>query len=99
MGQDAAAVLFQEYEFSAPWLAWSGYGFAATTGAFCIANNEHWVSDVIVCAGIGMLFTGLVYHFEPFREFNPFLNRSKEESAFQVQVGLQPGGVALIIDL
>jgi len=94
-----AAVLFHEYDATAPWLAWSGYGFALTTGVFRVANNEHWVSDVIVSAGIGMLFTSLVYHFEPFREFNPFINRNKGESAFQFQVGLQPEGIALMISL
>jgi membrane-associated phospholipid phosphatase len=94
-----AAVLFHEYESTAPWLAWSGYGFALTTGVFRVANNEHWVSDVITSAGIGMLFTALVYHFEPFQKFNPFINRNKEESAFQFQVGLKPEGIALIINL
>jgi membrane-associated phospholipid phosphatase len=37
-----------------------------------MVNNAHWLSDVLVGAGIGILVTKLVYHFEPFKKFNPF---------------------------
>lgn len=67
-----AAVLFNEFKETSPALAYSGYAFATATGAFRIANNKHWVSDVLVGAGIGMLVTELVYYFEPLKNFNPF---------------------------
>ena len=67
-----ATVLYEEFEDSSPILAYSGYAFAATTGAFRMINNKHWLSDVLVGAGIGILVTELVYHFEPLKNFNPF---------------------------
>ena len=71
-----ATVLKNEFRSTAPFLAYSGYAFAATTGAFRIMNNQHWLSDVLFGAGLGMLVTELVYHFEPFKAFNPFKKSS-----------------------
>ena len=69
---DNATVLFNEFYETAPVFACSGYAFAATTGVFRMLNNKHWLSDVLLGAGIGMLVTELVYYFEPFKSFNPF---------------------------
>jgi len=67
-----AALLYKEYEQTYPWLAYSGYALATTSGTFRILNNKHWLSDVLVGAGLGILITELVYHFEPFKAVNPF---------------------------
>tara|TARA_R110001583_G_scaffold18633_1_gene73905 strand:+ start:3527 stop:4279 length:753 start_codon:yes stop_codon:yes gene_type:complete len=67
-----ASVLYEEFKDTQPIIAYSGYAFATTTGAFRMVNNAHWMSDVLVAAGIGILVTKLVYHFEPFKKFNPF---------------------------
>ncbi len=67
-----ATVLYEELKKTSPLLAYSGFGFATTTGAFRMINNKHWLSDVLVGAGIGILSTYLVYHFNPFKNFNPF---------------------------
>jgi len=72
-----ASVLFYEFKDTSPLLAYSGYAFATTTSAFRVMNNEHWLSDVLVGAGIGMAVTSLVYYFEPFKNFNPFINLDK----------------------
>lgn len=69
-----ATVLCNEFKESSPVLAYSGFAFATTTGAFRMINNKHWLSDVLAGAGIGILVTELVYHFEPFKKFNPFKN-------------------------
>lgn len=76
-----ATVLYNEFKDSSPVLAYSGYAFATTTGAFRMINNKHWLSDVLAGAGIGILVTELVYHFEPFKKFNPFKN-SKNVSLY-----------------
>lgn len=76
-----AAVLQNEFEETAPVFAYSGYAFAATTGVFRMLNNKHYLSDVLVGAGIGILVTQLVYHFEPLKNFNPF-KKSKNISFF-----------------
>jgi len=71
-----ATVLFNEFNETAPLLAYSGYAFAATAGFYRMLNNEHWLSDILLAAGIGMLVTELVYYFEPFKAFNPFKKSS-----------------------
>jgi membrane-associated phospholipid phosphatase len=68
-----ASVLYNEFYESSPLLAYSGYTFATATAIFRMSNNRHWVSDVMVGAGIGILVTELVYYFEPLKNFNPFI--------------------------
>jgi len=68
-----ATVLYNEFYQTTPMLAYSGYAFATATGTFRMINNKHWLSDVLVGAGIGILVTNLVYYFEPLRNFNPFI--------------------------
>jgi hypothetical protein len=67
-----ATVVYNEFRQTAPVLAYSGYVFAFTTASFRMLNNKHWLSDVLVGAGIGILVTDLVYYFEPLKNFNPF---------------------------
>lgn len=76
-----AAVLQKEFQDASPVYAYSGYAFAATTGVFRMLNNRHYLSDVLVGAGIGIFVTQLVYHFEPLKNFNPF-KKSKDISFF-----------------
>jgi len=67
-----ASVLYNEFYESSPLLAYSGYTFAAATAVFRMSNNRHWVSDIMVGAGIGIVVTEIVYYFEPLKNFNPF---------------------------
>ncbi len=76
-----ATVLYNEFKDSSPIIAYSGYFFATTTGAFRILNDRHWLSDVLTGAGIGILITNLVYYCEPLKSFNPFL-KTKNISLF-----------------
>ena len=70
-----ATVLHHEFIDSSPLLAYSGFVFATTTGVLRVMNNKHWVSDVLVGAGIGILVTDLVYRFEPLKNWNPFKDK------------------------
>jgi membrane-associated phospholipid phosphatase len=67
-----ACVLYNEFRDTAPVLAYSGFACATTTGSFRMINNAHWMSDILVGAGIGILSAELVYHIEPLKNFNPF---------------------------
>lgn len=67
------SVLYEEFKDTSPLLAYSGYGFATTTGALRLLENRHWVSDVLMGAGIGIIMTKLVYHFDYLFKWNPFL--------------------------
>lgn len=67
-----ATVLFHEFKDSSSLIAYSGFAFATVTGALRVLNNYHWVSDVLVGAGIGIIVADLVYRFEPLKNWNPF---------------------------
>ena len=85
-----ASVLFEEFKDSSPLLAYSGYAFATTTGAFRVMNNAHWISDVLVGAGIGILVTKVIYAFDPIIKWNPF-KKTKGVSFVPVLDGKQYG--------
>ncbi|MFB6342281.1 phosphatase PAP2 family protein [Saccharicrinis sp. FJH62] len=72
-----ATVLYHEFNETSPLLAYSGFAFSTATASFRMINNKHWLSDVMVGAGIGLLVTHLVYHFEPLKNFNPFKKDAK----------------------
>ena len=74
-------VLFNEFRNTAPVFASSGYVFAIATGTLRVLNNRHWVPDVLLGAGIGILVTNLVYHFEPLKNWNPFEKRKNRNNA------------------
>lgn len=80
-----AAVLYQEFKETSPLLAYSGFTFATATGGFRMLNNKHYLSDVLMGAGIGILITELIYYFEPLKNFNPF-KKSKNISLTPIYV-------------
>ena len=65
-------VLFNEYFRTKPLIGLSGYLFSVSTGALRVTNNRHWVPDVVMGAGVAILITNLVYHFEPLKNWNPW---------------------------
>jgi hypothetical protein len=69
-------VLFNEFYQSSKLIALSGYLFSISTGALRVVNNQHWIPDVLMGAGIGILVTNLVYHFEPFKNWDPWKRKS-----------------------
>ncbi|CAM4145482.1 phosphatase PAP2 family protein [Cytophagaceae bacterium 50C-KIRBA] len=60
-----ATVLAKELGKEYPWLAITGYTLAAGTGYLRLANHEHWLSDVLVGAGIGIASAELAYCIYP----------------------------------
>ncbi|TAJ11800.1 phosphatase PAP2 family protein [Marinilabiliaceae bacterium JC017] len=57
----AARFLDKEYGKRFRWVRWMGYSMAATTGVCRILKNKHWISDVLLGAGIGFLSVDLSY--------------------------------------
>jgi membrane-associated phospholipid phosphatase len=57
----AATFLHKEYGREHPLYSVLGYGSATAVGVLRVLNNRHWVSDVLVGAGIGILATNLAY--------------------------------------
>ena len=56
-----AELFHQELKYSHPLLSYAGYPIAAGVGTFRMLNNKHYLSDVLVGAGIGMLSAKLAY--------------------------------------
>ena len=56
-----ATMLTKEYGHRSPWIGISAYSVATATGLMRMANNKHWLSDVLTGAGIGSLSTELGY--------------------------------------
>lgn len=56
-----ATMLSKEYGYKSPWISIGAYSVATATGLMRMANNKHWLSDVMVGAGIGIMTTEFGY--------------------------------------
>jgi len=74
-----ATVFFHEFKDTSPLFASSGYLLSSATGILRITNNRHWLPDVLVGAGIGILVTNIVYAIEPLRNWDPFRKAGGEK--------------------
>lgn len=89
-----ATVLYEEFKETSPLLAYSGYVFATATASMRLMNNAHWLSDVAVGAGIGILVTKAVYMLDPIIKWNPFIKNGKDsEMTILPQVASNQYGV------
>ncbi len=61
-----AEFLAQEYSEKSPVYTVIGYTFAVTTGIFRMYNRDHWFSDVVAGAGLGILSTKASYLVYPY---------------------------------
>lgn len=57
-----ATMLTKEYGHKSPWVGIGAYTIATTTGCMRMANNKHWLSDVLTGAGVGILSTEIGYY-------------------------------------
>lgn len=57
-----ATMLNKEYGHISPWIGVGAYTVASATGLMRMANNKHWLSDVLTGAGIGILSTEAGYY-------------------------------------
>ncbi|MFI3259987.1 MAG: phosphatase PAP2 family protein [Rikenellaceae bacterium] len=74
-----ATMLHKEYGARSPWYSIAGYSIAAATGAMRVVNNKHWVSDVMVGAGIGIIGTELGYFLTDLIFKDKGINKEFEE--------------------
>ncbi|GAB4019182.1 phosphatase PAP2 family protein [Spirosoma koreense] len=74
-----AGLLSREFGGVSPWIPIGGYASATSTGLLRMTNDKHWVSDVLVGAGIGLLSAEIAYHVYPwlkrkFVRYKPAIN-------------------------
>lgn len=60
-----ATVLAHEFRDTHPEFVIAGYTLATATGALRIANNKHWVTDVLMGSAIGIASAELAYILYP----------------------------------
>ena len=57
----AATFLNEEYKDRYHWMPYASYTVASSVGLLRMANNKHYISDVLVGAGIGILSMKVAY--------------------------------------
>lgn len=60
-----ASLLDREFSGVSPWIPIGGYAMSTATGILRMTNDKHWISDVLIGAGIGLLSTELAYRVYP----------------------------------
>lgn len=94
-----AEFLWQEYKDVSVWYGISGYLVAAGTGAFRIINNRHWLTDVAMGAGIGILSTKIAYWTFPYVN-SLFKSKNKKTSGIIIPYyNGQQMGVGMVLNL
>ena len=56
-----ATFLSEEYKERLPWMPYAAYTLAGSTGILRIANNKHYIGDVLFGAGLGLLSMKTAY--------------------------------------
>lgn len=56
-----ATFLSEEYKDRFTWMPFAAYGLAGSVGLLRMANNRHYISDVLVGAGLGILSMKAAY--------------------------------------
>ena len=95
----AATIMHKEYGLTrSPWWSVFAYGCATTTGIMRTLNNRHWISDVLVGAGLGIISTDLGYMCADWIFKKKGINREplvgnsdlwKNPSFFKLELGMQ----------
>lgn len=58
----SATILSREYGYLSPWVTIGGYSCATLTQLLRIHHNSHWMNDLSMGAGLGMVSTNLGYY-------------------------------------
>jgi hypothetical protein len=94
----SATFLHEEYKHKSFWYSIAGYSVATATGILRMMNKEHWMSDVLVGAGLGILTTKIVYWVDPLlrkRQSYNTVKRGKDNLTFLPYVSPDHYGVYL----
>lgn len=89
----SAGVMYQSFKDDNLLLAYSGYVPAVVVGAYRMIKDKHWVSDVVVGAGLGIVMSHLAYHLDIWHSKTD--RRDKGLTSVNVRLGMSPSGVGL----
>lgn len=92
-----ATIMHKEYGLTrSPWFSVGAYSISTLTGIMRTLNNRHWISDILVGAGLGVISTDLGYMMADFMFKDKGINRSisddnndlrKNPSFFKLSLG------------
>jgi len=93
-----AAATFMHYEYGEKsiWYSVGAFATAAVTGYTRMAHNHHWVNDVLVGAGIGVLSANIAYHTHQFRWTSWRDKKGKTEFTLVPVVAPAYGGISIV---
>lgn len=75
-----ATIMHKEYGLTrSPWFSVGAYSISTLTGIMRTLNNRHWISDVLVGAGLGIISTDLGYMMADFMFKDKGINRTVAE--------------------
>lgn len=102
-----ATMLHKEYGAKSPLYSIGGYSVATATGLLRVVNNRHWISDVMVGAGIGILSTELGYLFADMIFGDKHINKDMDRYSIpswgtmkgRTTVGMQLSAVSTLRDM
>ncbi len=91
-----AEFLRQEFKHESIWYGVAGYTMAFTTAYLRMYNNQHWFSDVVAAAGLGILSTQAAYWIYPWLKYKVFKCNDKNGNGLvypsinkdEIQLGL-----------
>lgn len=63
----AATFLSEEYKHRFKWMPYAAYAIASSVGMLRMANNKHYISDVLAGAGFGILSMKIAYLTHQYR--------------------------------
>lgn len=96
----SATILAREYGYISPWITVGGYTCASATQMLRIGHNKHWMNDLYVGAGIGMVSTNLGYYLTDLIFKEKGLQVSPEVRLRDIQrvirFNTQPSGFAFV---
>jgi len=90
-----AELINQEYGDLSPWYSIAGYTVASATSILRVYNNDHWFSDVVAGAGLGILSTKLAYVVYP--KYKKIITNKEKELNFTAVPAYQNGVLGVSI--
>jgi membrane-associated phospholipid phosphatase len=90
----SAEFMHQEYKDQSVWFSIAGYAMATTTGVLRLYHHVHWLSDIVMGGGYGILSTKIAYLIYPYLK-NIFVKKNNSKLSFMPILQNEYQGISL----